>query len=193
MRPRHILGTAALLAPLLLTACEQQGPIALSPQYTTPPHYRDDLAAAEADGPACRVFIQGVRDLRPDNLSMGSVNRPVLAADSAGWVRSGLQSLGRDRRIVVVSTAAGADLVLDAEILKAYIMAITTQKAANVVIRVRYSHNGIAQGDAIYRGAINDMNWINGDSETQDAFNDALEQVIGAIAADAVVRCKPAP
>jgi hypothetical protein len=191
MRPAHILRAAALLAPLLLAAC-QHPPVTLSPAYTPPVPYRDRLAETPADGTACRVFIGDVRDLRPDPQSMGSISlRTVHAGDSAGWVRSGLQTLDRDKRLRIAGTAADADLVLDAEILKAYIMSITTQKAANVVIRVRYSRHGVAEGDAIYRGALNEVNWIGGDDETQGAFDDALSQVIAAVAADTAKRCKP--
>lgn len=191
MRVRNLLGTAALLAPLLLAACSRE-PVSLSPQFEPPVPYRDKLAAQAADaGPACRVFIGEVKDMRPDPRAMGSIAiRPVQAVDSAGWVRSALASLARDKRIRIAGTAADSNLVLNAEILKAYVMAITTQKAANVVVRVRYSRHGAADGEEIYRGALNDVDWIAGDDETQGALNDALSQVIDAVASDAVARCK---
>jgi hypothetical protein len=178
-----------LLGALLLAGCT--APVVMSTAYAPPTFHRDTRAANEAGSAQCRVFVATVKDMRGDTQSMGTIlARPVRNADSAGWVRSGLLSLDHDKRIHMADSAQSADITLDAEILKAYVMAITTQKTANVVLRIRYTRAGGAPEEQIYRGALNDVDWIGGDDETQGALNDALTQVVTAVAGDTIKRCK---
>jgi hypothetical protein len=188
MRTQTRSGAAALLVPLLLAACSHN-PVTVSPSYT-PPSYHQTQVAGQSGGPVCHVFVGAVKDLRTDPHAMGLIaGRPVQATDSEGWVRSALQSLTRNSRIALADGAAGADLTIDAEILKAYVFTITTQKAANVVIRVRFTRHGAADGEQIYRGALNDIDWVAGDDETQSALDEALSQVVSQLGDDAVRYC----
>jgi len=124
---------------------------------------------------------------------MGSISgRVVRAADSTAWLRSGLESLGRDGGITLVK-AGDPDLVLSADLLKAYVMSVTTAKSANVVLSVHTSRRGVSAPDQVYRGTDEGPNWIAGDDEAQGALNRALSQALVQVRGDLLKQCAEGP
>jgi hypothetical protein len=96
----------------------------LSSEFT-PDTHPSPHAVQDADKAAlCRVRIGDVHDLRDDTLTMGAFGEFTLRAiDTASWVRAGLQSLNRDQRLLVDDgTQDSSALVLNADLLKAYVM-----------------------------------------------------------------------
>jgi hypothetical protein len=181
---------ATFVGSLLLGGCSSQ-PYSLSSQFTPP----ESPAWSTAATASCRVRVTEIHDLRADPLSMGVIgNRPIRGADAPAWVRSGLDSLGLDQRILLVGAELGndADLALSLDLLKAYMHSITTQKSANVVLRVRYSRHGQPLDEQVYRGVDTGGNWAQGDGETQEAFDAALAESLTAIDRDIRTRCAAA-
>ena len=181
---------ALAFAAAALAACST-APIGLSSQFDPPS--RASYASGKPPAlPAelCRVQIAHFTDMRPDSQTMGAMGAHTVQADTGAWVRSGLESLARDSRIRFVGTASEADLSIDVELLKAYVMTITVDKASNVALRIRYSRNGAPQGDALYRGTDTDVNWANGDGETQETLNRALANLLEDVDRDLLARCK---
>jgi hypothetical protein len=179
--------SAVLAVVLALGGCADRPPIAMISQFSPPVDLRDD----PRETGTCRVHIGEVKDSRSDPASMGQLGvRAVHAGDEAAWLRSGLLSLGRDKHIAMTDDAGASDLVVDAELLKAYIMSMTnTSKAATVVVRVRFSKAGSVADTAVYRGADTSTNWAAGTGETQSAFDDALAQMLADLRRDIVARC----
>jgi hypothetical protein len=177
----------ALALPLLLAACVNNEPVALSTRYQ-PPAATVKTAAASAGGPVCRVQLGEVVDKRSDAESMGTIGgRAVRAVDSAAWVRSGLESLGGDGSITLVD--ATPDLMLQTELLKGYVMSQATAKTTDVVLRIHTSLRGGPATEQIYRGTDSGMNWASGDGETQSALNRALGQALAQVRKDLLERC----
>jgi hypothetical protein len=190
---------AIAIAVLLFSAsaCTPPPPVQMAPQFTpsgTPSWTASGKGRTgdHATG-ACVVELAGVRDMRADPESMGAVGSQVFqAADTAGWVRSGFQSLGRDPRIKFVDKAAPADpaLLLNVELLKAYVTTVTSEThAATVVLRVHYSGQNGMRTDQVYRGTDNGVTWLSAGSEGQSSFNAALTEALEAIDRDILARC----
>lgn len=138
----------------------------------------------------CQVFIRDVADKRMDKDTMGQIgDRTIHDADPASWLRSGLLTLNRDKHITIAGSQKDSDLDLDVDLLKAYIISITSDKSANVVVRVHYSRNGAALGERVVRGVETGWNWGNGADEVQTAFNYALEDLLKTLAQDVDSRC----
>ena len=126
---------------------------------------------------------------------MGEIGgRPIHQADEVAWLRSGLKSLDRDPRIQFVDATADGkpDLDLSVELLKAYLINITSDKSANVVLRIRYARQSAAPSEQVYRGTDTGANWISGQDETQGAFDYALAQILDGVDRDIVARCREA-
>lgn len=118
-----------------------------------------------------------------------TAGRLVRSADAVAWVRSGFESLSRDRRLQFVGTAP-EDIALNVDVLKAYAMSVTGEtRAATVVVRVRYGGVTVASGEQVYRGTENGLNWSSGEGETQSSFDAALAQLLEAVDRDIVARC----
>ncbi len=147
-----------IAAGILAAAATTIGPVSGStpvvlPAAFVPPDYPKLAprrgAAAHA---ACRIRVGEVRDLRADPQSMGNISgRPVRAEDAAGWVRSGLLSLARDTRLSLGDAPDPSEILLSTEILKAYMISITSDKAVTVVLRVRFARAGAADEQKIFR------------------------------------------
>jgi hypothetical protein len=167
----------------------------LSPEFT-PDTHPSPHAVQDADKAAlCRVRIGDVHDLRDDNLTMGAYGEFTLrATDTASWVRAGLQSLNRDQRLLVDdATQDSSALVLNADLLKAYVMDSAQEaRATNVVVRVHFSRQGAVLGEKTYRGADAGLNWTGSKGETQSSLNDALNQIVDAVDQDVMGYCGPA-
>jgi hypothetical protein len=141
----------------------------------------------------CRVRLADIRDLRVDQQTMGRAGaRQVIATDPVGWLRSGLETLGRDRQIQIADGPDGgdADLSIGVDLLNAYIMNITSETTAtNVVVRVHFSRKDLPTQDKVYRGTSNGLNWTGGSSETQAAFDDALSDLLKGLDSDIRKSC----
>lgn len=186
---RGFLGLA-LMTAAMTTACGASSTPLVIPSDFAPPWnagwHPDDKAAAGT----CHVRIGAVSDARADTTAMGSVGgRPIRAADGAAWIRSALKSLARDKRLVVDGAPDASDIVLGAELLKAYAINITTDKSASIVVRVRYARAGAPDAAAVFRGADTDVNWFNGDEEITNQFNRALAQLVASVDRDLTERC----
>jgi hypothetical protein len=192
--PSWIILTAMTMATLVsLVACSSTTPITLPSQFTPPSaSWPAEIKANSSSRGKCSVYLTDIRDGRSDPHAMGTIGtRPVRAVDAAAWVRSGLESLGRDSRIQIVDNSGPQEsrLVLSADIVQAYIMSITTQKSTSVVLHIRYIKGDALSGEQSYRGVDTGANWASGDGETKASFDSALEQVLQAVDRDILVRC----
>jgi hypothetical protein len=189
-RKHRGVGIAGAIALAMLTACADSTPIELSAQFTP----QNRLSWSSPATTVCRIHFSEIRDARADPRSMGAIEtRLVLAADAAGWLRSGLQSLSRDPRVKFVDDKARGepDLDLSVELVKAYAIAISSDKSISVVIHVRYGRGGSTLGENSYRGVYTGTIWGPGPSEIQSAFDDALGQIVQALDRDILARCAP--
>jgi hypothetical protein len=187
---------AISFALLGLAGCANRAPVTLSSQFTPPNNASwSSPQANRADaGPAdtCRIRLGDVLDARADPQDLGDIGgRPIHQADQIAWLRSGLMSLNRDSRIQIVDAAATEkpDLEVSVELLKAYVISITSDKSTNVVLRIRYARQGAALGEQIYRGTDTGVNWISGGDETQASLDYALAQILGDVDRDILARC----
>ncbi len=167
----------------------------LSSEYTPNAHLARSSHASQDAGtgkvPPCQLRIGDIHDLRDDNLSMGAYGDfPLRATDTAAWVRAGLQSLSQDSRLLVVDGSHDSAVVLNADLLKAYVMDSAQEaRATNVVLRVHFGREGAVLGEKIYRGADAGLNWTGSKGETQSSLNEALGQIIDAVDADVLDYC----
>ena len=155
------------------SACNRT-PVLVPAQYDAP---TTQPVSAQRDHAArtCNIFLASVRDLRDDPTSMGTMGpRAVRSENSVEWVRSAVLTLDHDVQLHFVSDEAGADLSLQVELLKAYIMGITTQKSSNVVVRVRFLRHSAQLGEVVLRGRETGANWVNGEGEMQSQLDAAL-------------------
>jgi hypothetical protein len=189
---RYGLSFAGLAAAFLLTACATGEPIVVSSQFTRP-----DGASWSATDPhvdkakACKVHVADVVDLRSDKQSMGDVGlRQIRAADTAVWVRAALESLGQDADIKLVGAGEGSDVELNVQLLKAYVLRVTQEKAAHVVVHVRYSRAGTLIDEKNFRGSDTTLLWASDAGETQEALNRALIKLTDAVHDDVLAHCK---
>jgi hypothetical protein len=182
------------ICAVLLALTAGCAPIALSAQYS-PPAY-ESIPSGTAGGVrsvgTCRVGLGEVRDLRSDTQAMGQLHGvTVTASDTAGWLRSAFQSLNRDKRLQFDDKSA--DLVVSAELLKAYVTAPTSNtRSANVVVRVRYNRPGTTPEEKIYRGTDSGLNWSNGRDETQASLDESLGDILKDVDRDILTRCSAA-
>ena len=177
---------AVAIVAVILAGCTQT-PIAVGPQ---PPEERTPHPRTDAT-PACTVRLAEVSDIRIDPASLGTmIGRPVRTSDSMAWFQSALSALKKDDRLRFVEDDRDAPLVLRVALAKAYIMPITTQKIAAVVIRVSYSRGGKDIDAQYVRGAETDANWINGDAEAIGALQRVLTQAVDALDSDILAHCR---
>jgi hypothetical protein len=184
---RLIAGAVAL--SLSLGGC-QNPPVALSDHYT--PRESARPAKLLPGETACRVQLGDIHDLRESaDEAVGTIGyRPLRLNDTAGWVRSGILTITRSPKINFVD--ANADLVLNIDLLKAYIRSAPTSKSANVVIRVHYAVHGLPADETLFRGLDAGMNWNSEDGEAQSALDRALSQILVNLSSDIVAHCSPA-
>jgi hypothetical protein len=180
-----------MLLSAIVPAAAEPDPVVLSAEFK-PPFDLDwqVLHGKPGPGPACRVRIAEVTDTRADTVSMGTIsNRPVRATDAAGWVMSALKSLKRDGRLQLDEQPDASDLVLRAEIIKAYMISLTTDKSTNIVLRVRFTGPNGAAGEQIFRGVETGTDWAATSSETQGQFDRALAKVVDQVDQNLAQRC----
>ncbi|HEY1962423.1 MAG TPA: hypothetical protein VGG69_08395 [Rhizomicrobium sp.] len=146
-----------------------------------------DARAAQSPAP-CRVRLAALEDDRVDSQYMGEIGGRPVRADTMAWLRSGLALLGRNPRLQLVQTGP-ADVVISVRLLKAYVLSITTQKSANVAVKVRYAGGATPPDEQVYRGNDVAVNWVSGSGEAQAALNSALNDVLYEIERDLLSRC----
>ena len=138
----------------------------------------------------CTVHLVDVRDVRPDPNELGMmILRVVRTADSVAWVQTALGTMKQDPRLLFVGDDRNAPLVLKIELIKAYIITMNTQKSANIVLRVRYNHEGKDLDAQIARGRDTGANWVNGADEAQGALDRALSAAVSDLDNEIVARC----
>jgi len=193
MSTRLKLQAGMVLACAALSACAST-PITVSNSFTPPMGWLATRhAPPKVAPPACRIGLGAIRDTRIDPGSMGSIGyRTIRIADSTAWLRSGLLALNRDRRLVVADGTEKADIAVEVEVLKAYMMSITTSKTTAVILKLRTSRPGEQTVEQVYRGDDVGGNWNSGEGESQTAFDRALSVALLAIDRDLVARCAPA-
>ena len=178
---------------LLAGACATAEPAIVSASFLPPDGMRWAWTPKRGETPPapCRVSVAEVRDTRADPQSMGDIGgRVVRAEDATAWLRSGLNSLGADKRLALSEAPAGeADITVRAELVKAYVESLRINKSANVVVRIRYAQGGADAGEKSFRGDDGGMNWASGDSEAQQVLNRALGEVVFALDQDLIARC----
>ena len=178
-----------------LVGCAASAPVTMPAEYR--PAY-EPARAASTNGSTrhaaatCAVRIAEVLDQRTDPHVLGdTVTQPVRVENSADWISSALRSLDGQSGLEFVDRPAvdGRELVMSVELLKAYTVHLATDRAATVVIRVKYSRGGTPIDEQIYRGATNGLNWSNGAGETLASLNDALGKLLKPVREDISRHC----
>lgn len=195
MRARSSLVAGAALS--LVAACVSPEPVLLNSSFSAG-SYPWAYAVKKANAvPVCSASVGEITDARPDTQTMGHLGgRFVRNDDTAGWLRSGFETLSMDKRIRMVKAAEiGDGFVLNVTLLKSYMEGHATAKSSTVVVRVNYTKDGAPAGEKIFRGDHTDVNWASGDGEASDALNRALVEAIAQTHDDLLERCiqKPAP
>ena len=200
---------AAVVASALVAGCATGSPITISsssPASAIPPSSgamngaprravsRAALASPQADGvSACAVYLGDVSDVRPNPSDFGTMGlRPVLVADSVSWLQSALETFKQDPRLRFVSEVE-TGLAVRIELMKAYVMAMATQKSAVVVLRVTYRSGGKDLEPQIARGQDTSANMAFGEKETETALNRAMVMAVKQLDEGVVGRCRAAP
>lgn len=179
---------AASLALLALAGCAAQ-PVQLAPRYT-PVGSASEATRSPARLVPCHILLASVTDLREDPQAAGVFgNRFVHAEDAPAWLRSGLLSISR----VSDQPADDADVVINVELLKLYILTINEAKSANVVIRIHFSGPRGAPEERIYRGAFTSLNWTGAGDEARGALDTALSRALASVDRDLQTRCAAPP
>lgn len=145
---------------------------------------RESVPATSASADqACRFNVGSFVDRR-DNESLGTVG--FTRVDGEGfqqWFIRGIQS-------VAGYSAQPQSVVLKVETLRAHIHSQATYKVANIVAKVDMSTSGKSPVTKTYRGSDGSINWGSSESEVQEAFDKALKDLKGQIAADIGEFCK---
>ena len=132
-----------------------------------------------------------MRDVRSDPGDLGMMGpRDVRTSDSAAWLAAALATMKQDPRLHFVDDDKDAEFALRIELVKAYVMTMTTQKSANIVLRASYSRGGKELDTQVARGRDTGTNWANGADEAQGALNRAMSAAISELDNDIVARCQ---
>jgi hypothetical protein len=177
----------AAAAATALASCVART-VEMTPRYS-PPTQMTAAPPERAPAGSCLVHLAGVHDLRTDPRSLGGViGQKVHVEDSAEWIRSGIESLANGSAIRM--SDEGDALSLDVDLLKAYLMNVTSEtRSANVVLRIRYFVAGRPLDEQIYRGTDNGLVWTGSDDETQSSLNAVLAKALQTIRRDVLARC----
>lgn len=138
---------------------------------------------------ACAVNVVEVADLRRAKDTIGVVaGRSVKApADTTAWLTSIMGGLNA-RGLAVVSDPARAqganDITVRVGLKSVWLTAVSTNKAANVVLHIRAELAGRPPIDADYRGSLTNVNWASTKDELKNLTNAAFAEALNAIAPD---------
>lgn len=195
MSGRVLAPSALAIVASALVGCAAHAPVTMPAEY--PPAYAPARAASTNGstghaGAICAVRIAEVLDQRTDPHVLGDTgSQPVRVENSGDWISSALRSLDGQSGLEFVDRPAvdGSELVMSVELLKAYTVHLATDRAATVVIKVKYSRHDAPIDEKIYRGADNDLNWSNGAGETLASLNDALRKLLKPVREDISRHC----
>ncbi|WP_418124420.1 hypothetical protein [Variovorax sp. 160MFSha2.1] len=165
-----------LAVPLLVAGCASERVTGLQ--------RRTAAAQPGTSVPAC-PFSLGAIDDRRDAQSLGQMGRTHI--DGVGfdeWFRAGIASIPGYTRDAAAPT-------LRITVLKAYVHGLITLKSANLVVRVQLPPDGSSAATTkTYRGFDDSINWSTSESEIQQAFDAALDNLTAQIGADLKKRCR---
>jgi hypothetical protein len=163
-------------------------PIEIRPQPLPPAQ-----EAQKATARSCAVTVAEIKDVRSDQQTMGNLGgRPLYVTDAAAWVRAGIAARRTPDPVRYGDSLAAHpdEPTLKIELIKAYIITITSVKSANVVLRVTRSQNGSEPQTQIYRGRDTGLNWAASDDEAQGALDAALSDALDRMETDMKMRCQ---
>jgi hypothetical protein len=179
-----------LFAMLVLSGCaDRDKPVTLSLRFDPGSeswHSSREAGHVDSGAISCRVRLHAVRDLRSDPESLGSMgNLAVRSPNSTNWLQTATSSLADDPRIRIVESDNDANLSLDIDLIKAYIISITTANSTNVVLQAHYSRQDATLSEQVYRGTGN-ANWQG----METGFNDAMTRAIEGLHRDVLSLCE---
>lgn len=135
---------------------------------------------------SCEVYLEKIDDLRADKEHMGSVaGRPIHGVDMLTWLSTGLSTLDAAGYRMDSEPSQAANLVVDVELLKAYLESQSTSIASTIVVRVTYKRpDATVLGQQLYRGSDTSLNWANGDGEINTDFKLATADMLQKVQPD---------
>ena len=130
----------------------------------------------------CPFAVDAVDDARGD-IDLGMIGRTRV--DGQQFVR-----WFTDRMAATSGFTRGpAPVRVRIEIAKAYVHGLSSMKSANIVVNARISGPDGQTMARTYRGVDSSMNWWNGEREIQDAFDLALQDLLGQVVPDISRAC----
>lgn len=188
---RYLRTGTGLLLTLCLGGCAST-PVDMETRYTpVPPHHEQGSeylkpVKAKPTPVSCELYLEQLTDQRRDKQDMGNVaNRPVRGVDMLAWLSSSLASLGPAGYRVDTQPSATANLMLDVELLKAYLESESTSVASIIVVRVTYKRpDGTVLAQQLYRGSDTSIDWVAGDGETNTDFRLATGDMLHKLQPD---------
>ncbi len=196
MHPKLLL----LLSCALITACATAEFANSKMHFTrvdqTTVDYDDEIdtdneAATNIKRPtaSCNVLVNSITDKRHSRKSFGTSYRyEKFALHVPEWVEAGLLSIKPHHLYMQQATTVENKILMDIEILKAYMHHRATSLNANVVLRVKYRLDNKNQSK-IYRGMDTSLNWAGATNEVEDSMNIAISKVLDEITADISNQC----
>lgn len=147
-------------------------------------------------GSRCNVIVSSIVDKRHGKEGFGALSYvDTYAASVPLWVRDGLAALKEARYNVFFEDSGspaprqGQFLVIDVEILKAYLHTVLSAKSATIVLSVNYQPAGQPGQVKVYRSQKTSVNWTGGASEVEDAMNMAMTAMLANIVDDIERQC----
>jgi hypothetical protein len=157
---------------------------------------RSTSLAPETAKPRCNLIVHSIVDKRHGKDGFGALSYVDSYAESVPrWVRDGLAALSQAHyRVSFDETGSpaprqGQFLVIDVEILKAYLHTVVTAKSATLVLSVNYRPAGRPGQVRIYRSQKASVNWTASASEVEAAMNMAMTAILADIADDIALKC----
>ncbi len=161
-----------------------------SNNYTDEALESDDVAITESNKiNACNVFVSHLNDKRHSKKSFGTSYRYEKFANNVSeWIETGLLSI-KPHHVYFKKLTNENDLILDVDILKAYVHHKTVALNANVVIRVTYLNDGQTQSK-LYRGMDTSINWADGSEDIEEGMNAAISEILDEMTIELNKRCR---
>lgn len=180
--------TAVIAALASVCACVPKTAVNVSGTYQERVAVRPASPSARA---TCTVEIDQVADTRTDPEVLGVVlGRAVKGpTDTQAWLHSVLGGLN-SRAVHVVFSGAGEPALADAlhlsvELRTAWVTTTSSNKTANIVLRVQLAAPDAPASERSVRGSQSTINWNASDSELKtlvdEAFGKALDQLADVI------------
>lgn len=189
-----LIGTLAAVAALL-AGCASE--------YVLSDRYRPDEAAGHVVstepvepsistpvstiGRNCPVGLGVVTDLRPEPSLVGLLGGVGIksAAGLKGWTSSAFQTLLCPSTIDAVGASSNAPrLVLDIDVLKAWMSDVGPALSTSLVVKVRYVRSNIVVKEATYRGSDTSADLFRTQAQIQWEFDSAMRQILRQVRTD---------